>query len=391
MDRKEVPSFRTLSSLSREFLPLALFLATLFGAAGSSIAQHKRRITWTNTGGSAWIPTSAMNWSNGSTPGPFDIAEFDANPTGGATIGINMSSSSTNNGTNNQAVGAIYVSQSRTNALTVNNSSTTAGTLTLNGATVNGISDVILLNNNGGAHNFTIQDGQSPNAAMALALGDNTNNNVILDGSGNSFTISDIIKSASGTTPLTFQGNNTDSAIAITGTSNTFTGTITLSGPEVDFTGAGSFGNANNTIVINGGRLGTASGAVFALASTHAIEVGASAGTSLSVASGGSTVLSYNGVISDLSNGGILVKQGAGTLALGGASTFSGNVSLNNGTIQLTTGANRLPTGTTLDIGQSASANLGTLDLNAQNQQVAGLNSVTGTSCGGQPLRRRTL
>jgi len=44
----------------------------------------------------------------------------------------------------------------------------------------------------------------------------------------------------------------------------------------------------------------------------------------------------------------------------------------------LTTGDNRLPTGAALNVGQSASANLGTFDLNGFNQQVAGLNSVSG-------------
>ena len=89
--------------------------------------------------------------------------------------------------------------------------------------------------------------------------------------------------------------------------------------------------------------------------------------------------MTYNGVLEDKPGStGVLVKQGAGTLALGGVSTFTGSVAINNGTLQLTTGNNRLPTGTMITIGQSASGNVGTLDLNGFNQTLAGLNSVAG-------------
>jgi autotransporter-associated beta strand protein len=89
--------------------------------------------------------------------------------------------------------------------------------------------------------------------------------------------------------------------------------------------------------------------------------------------------LTYNGIIADKPGStGILVKQGAGTLSLGGVSTYSGNTFMNNGTVQLTTGDNRLPTGTVVNIGQSASANLGAFELDGRNQEIAGLNSVGG-------------
>jgi autotransporter-associated beta strand protein len=76
----------------------------------------------------------------------------------------------------------------------------------------------------------------------------------------------------------------------------------------------------------------------------------------------------------------LLVKQGAGTLVLGGASTYSGETFINNGKIQLSTSSDRLPTTTILNLGQAASANLGTFDLNGQSQQIAGLVSTTGTN-----------
>jgi autotransporter-associated beta strand protein len=76
----------------------------------------------------------------------------------------------------------------------------------------------------------------------------------------------------------------------------------------------------------------------------------------------------------------LLAKQGAGTLVLGGASTYSGETFINNGKIQLSTSSDRLPTTTILSLGQAASTNLGTFDLNGQSQQIAGLVSTTGTN-----------
>jgi len=67
-------------------------------------------------------------------------------------------------------------------------------------------------------------------------------------------------------------------------------------------------------------------------------------------------------------------------LRLGGVSTYTGNTAINNGIVQLTTGNNRLPTGTVVSLGQAASANVGTLDLNSRDQQIFGLNSTTGTN-----------
>jgi autotransporter-associated beta strand protein len=116
------------------------------------------------------------------------------------------------------------------------------------------------------------------------------------------------------------------------------------------------------------------------LNSNRGIQVGSTAGTSISVKSATGS-LTYNGIIADKpASTGILVKQGAGTLSLGGVSTFSGNTFINNGTVQLTTGDNRLPAGTVVNLGQSASVNLGVFDLNGRNQEIAGLDSVSGTN-----------
>ena len=140
----------------------------------------------------------------------------------------------------------------------------------------------------------------------------------------------------------------------------------------------GGLGNTANTVNIEGGRLTATTS--FTLTAGRGIQVGNTTGTSIS-AKGGSTVITYNGVIANL-NGetGTFAKQGGGTLALGGVSTYSGDTSINNGTLQLTAGSNRLPAGTAVNIGQVSSTNLGIFDLNGQSQQIAGLNSVTGTN-----------
>ena len=186
---------------------------------------------------------------------------------------------------------------------------------------------------------------------------------------------------------LSFAGSGSGT-INITNAYNSFSGPITINGGEVQFANDGSFGATSgsavtNAIVLDGGRLTAADGAgnavSFTLNANRGIQVGSTAGTSISVVSGGS--LTYNGIIADKTGStGILVKQGKGTLALGAVSTYSGTTAINNGTLQLTTGNNRLPTGTLLSIGQSASNNRGTLDLNGNNQQVAGLNSTFGTT-----------
>ena len=165
----------------------------------------------------------------------------------------------------------------------------------------------------------------------------------------------------------------------ITGTSNTFTGDLSFTGAEVRVANNGSLGNAANNIVINGGRFGIVSGTSFTIPSSRSITVGDAAGTSISTA--GSGTLTYDGVIANISGTtGSWVKQGGGTLSLGGSSTYTGATTISNGTIQLTAGNNRLPVTTVLSLGQATSANVGTFNLGGVDQTVAGLASIVGTN-----------
>lgn len=197
-------------------------------------------------------------------------------------------------------------------------------------------------------------------------------------GNNGTQTFSGVIANTSGN--LTFAANaNTDSGrFELTNTANTFTGEININGGEVRFTTDGSIGNAANDIVIDGGRFSKASDATtVTLGAGRTISIGDGVGTSIS--SPGSGNLTYNGAITNKTGEtGSWAKQGGGVLELGGVSTYTGNTSVNNGTLRLTTGNDRLPTGTVVSLGQAASTNLGTLDLNGRSQEIAGLNSTTG-------------
>ena len=56
--------------------------------------------------------TSTGNWATSVVPGAGDIAQFGVDPTGGTQLGIKFDSTS-NNGTQNQILGAIELTSSR--------------------------------------------------------------------------------------------------------------------------------------------------------------------------------------------------------------------------------------------------------------------------------------
>lgn len=169
------------------------------------LAGTAASIGWSSAGGSAWL--TAGNWTGGSIPGPGDVAQFGANPTG-TTVGINMGQNA-----GAQSVGAIELTSTRASALSVTNSSgTTPGVLTLAGVNVNGTQNVILRNNSG--QTLTLANGATQ--TMGVALGNATDNVIVIDGSGG-ITIASAITgtgrsltlSGTGTGALTLSGANT--------------------------------------------------------------------------------------------------------------------------------------------------------------------------------------
>jgi autotransporter-associated beta strand protein len=214
---------------------------------------------------------------------------------------------------------------------------------------------------------------------VALGGATRTINNTTASGS-RSYT--GIISGAAGS-GLTFSGAGAGQTF-IGNTNNTFSGPITITGSEVVFNNNGAFGSSTS-ITLDGGRLtigSDASGTAIVgatIASNRNIYLGSTSGTTLSV-SGATGVTTYNGVIANkVGSTGQLGKQGAGTLILGGVNTYTGDTSIGNGTVKLDLGNDRLPTGTVVSLGSSGN-NLGALDLNGRNQQIAGLVSVSGTN-----------
>ena len=296
--------------------------------------------------------------------------------------------------------GATYAGGFTLNAGTVIlrgvNAMGSGGALALNGGAVAGSSNRDLTSKYAGGITIggNVQFGEfSTNVALANDTANLTFSNAMSLGAANrtltlgnkgTMTFSGVIQNTSG--GITFAAApGAEASVSgagrfdITGTSNTFTGDLSFTGAEVRFANNGSLGNAANNIVINGGRFGIVSGTSFTIPSSRSITVGNAAGTSISTA--GSGTLTYDGVIANISGTtGSWVKQGGGTLSLGGSSTYTGATTISNGTIQLTAGNNRLPATTVLSLGQAASANVGTFNLGGVDQTVAGLASIVGTN-----------
>jgi autotransporter-associated beta strand protein len=205
------------------------------------------------TNGGSWL--SSGNWTPSGVPTSTGIARFGVNP--GASpfnVGIIMSSISTNNGTNAQIVGAIEVTSARSNPLVIGNSSTTAnGILTLNGISVNSVSNVVLRNNGSGLLTLRNTAG-SGNKTMGVALGNATNNIINIDGTGG-ITISSII---SGSNKLTKSGSG--SGVLTLSGANTYSGGTVIASGTLSLGASGVLADAG-TITLSGGTLRT--GATF--------------------------------------------------------------------------------------------------------------------------------
>jgi fibronectin-binding autotransporter adhesin len=118
---------------------------------------------------------------------------------------------------------------------------------------------------------------------------------------------------------------------------NSYTGGTMVSGGTLALSGTGTLGAATGALVVNSGGtldLGGTSQTVGSLAGTGgSITNGLGAAASLTVNQSGNT--SYAGAIGDGAGAVSLVKQGAGTLTLTGAGTYSGGTTIDGGTLRL--------------------------------------------------------
>jgi len=280
----------------------------------SPAIESRSQIVWVTAVGQAWL--TGGNWAGGLVPNTTDIAQFGTTPTSGVNgIGINMGMP-TNNGLNNQAVGAIEVLAIRPVGVYVGNSSLTNGTLTLNGATVNAINNVILRNNAASLFEITNEQGTfNMGQTMILALNNNTNNIINIDATGG-ITVSCVISGPGKNLTLSGVGN----AIFSLTSANTYTGLTTVS---------------SNTMRLNNAGGGT-------LPATNNILI-----------SGGTLRISSNQTISDLTmTAGAIVIDAGVTLTITGAYNVTGGTINNSGTIKLNGAAISFPgTGVTINNG----------------------------------------
>ena len=137
----------------------------------------------------------------------------------------------------------------------------------------------------------------------------------------------------------------------------------TISEGTLGFTGNSDFGATSGRLTLDGGRLRV--DAVNATIATRPMTITANGGT---IDTNGNNL----GINSVMEGPGGLTKDGAGTLRLFGANTYTGGTTINAGTLQLIS-SNRLAAAGALTI------NGGIFDLNNNNQTVAALSGAGGT------------
>jgi autotransporter-associated beta strand protein len=190
-----------------------------------------------------------------------DVATFGSLASSG-TAGINFNNTTSNNGVGNNSsangsltLSAIVALDTLNKNLTVGKSdtSTFAAALTLNGATVNGVDNVILRNNSANLLTVTGFAGGSGSAPMSLALVNSTNNVINVDAVGG-VTIAAAI---SGASKQITKGGNGAGVFSLTGT-NTYSGNTTVNAGKLRL--APTSGTNN---IASSPKITVASGATF--------------------------------------------------------------------------------------------------------------------------------
>jgi autotransporter-associated beta strand protein len=276
--------------------------------------------------GTEW--TIPANWNvdiNTATehvPGASDTANFG---TAGAAsvIGIDMGGA-TNNGPAHQIVGSVALVSGLGMDITVQNSSSTNGILTLN--SVGGV----LISNTNANRTLTIQNGNSGSLGIELAQ-----SGTIFVGAFSTISISSAISGSGASVNKSGVGT-----LNLTGV-NSYTGSTTVSSGLLNIAAGGSIASPFVTV---------ASGAVMnvagSLSPTTVLTIDGSASlsnTSQSVdfLNGGgalnlqSTALSMNqgNMSGPITGDGSLNKTSTGTFTLGGTNSYSGGTTVSSGTL----------------------------------------------------------
>lgn len=349
----------------------------------------------TNSSTVTWTP--AGTYSTGSAVrtvdiGPGSMLLWSSQPVSGAagTGFIKNGDGTWNIGTMQSGAAPAGFTLNAGRIITTANNGYGNGPLTINGGTWEATGNTVMNATSAtiggdftmeGTGNITIASGTT------ISLGGATRtvtNNV---GGPNNFRSLRGVISGSGAAGLTLGGTG---STFLGNAANTFPGPLTVTGGEVFFNDGGALG-AGTSIVLDGGQItsgSVATGSAPAIASlTNAaidsaktISVTANPRNAIGVY-GSTGVLAFDGVIADRAgSNGSWSKAGSGRLVLGGVSVYSGSTAITNGTLQLALGNDRLPASTVVALGQASGTNTGTLDLNGNNQQIAGLASITGSS-----------
>jgi len=306
-------------------------IATLMTFATTN--TNAANIAFGSAAGSAWL--TASNWTGSTAPTSNDVVQFGANPTSGTTgVGVNAGTSST------IIIQAIEILSTRAANLLIGNSAASSAdlTMTLTGATINSVANVVLRNNS--AFVLTLQNTQGTGGKLTTyVLGNSTDNILQIDGTGG-VTISSVISGAS--RKLTISG--TGAGVVTLSAANTYSGDTTVNN-KLTLSGSGSIANSPNIILASGSTFNVSGlTSPLSLGSTQALRVsatGSSSTATLTVASSKGTTLSAGGILFTAYGGGAtapLTVAGAtaGALALNSAPvTVTATTALTAGTYKL--------------------------------------------------------
>ncbi len=301
----------------------ALLAAAVSAAAVTAInlpsAQAANIVFDGGTAGtsSTWLGTA--NWNPDGVPGASDIAEFSTLGTAVATVGINLNSAATNNGSHNQIIGEILLSGGP-NRVIENSSTTIPGG---NGIlTISGVAGTIISNTSASSI-LTIQQ-TSGKAAIPIAL--LSSGNFEVTNSGASVVINtpitgsfDFTKTGAGL--LTLMGNNTN---------QNGSNSVNLSAGILNIANTSGVGVSGN-ITMTAGQLqsavgtGPSVGGILSLNTASGIVNPGGTGTLGTLALGGLSATGGSNIFNfDLTGAGNdLISLGAGALSLSGTNTLN--------------------------------------------------------------------
>ena len=371
---------RTMKLVQLRHVAFGLALA----GAALCFSDSAQAVIWDAGGGAAstaWYTDT--NWNPDTTSGSWlttDTAQFDNSGT--ATVaGINMATASL-------SIGAIELTSARTRALTVGNSSTTAGTLTLNGATVNSVANTIIRNasgNGGAGSTLTITNNATGTGKTMDLVIPNLNSVIAVDSvSSGTIVIGSNISGAGGLKVVRIAGGT--GQVQLNGT-NTYNGDTIIDSARLRAQNGNGIPNGpgkGNVILqgtilpyIPGSQVGspwlgiTASETINGLSGNGFIDNDSgSVDVTLTVGDNDQTSTFDGEIFNTGSRTMSIAKIGNGTLTLTGNNSYTGNTAVTGGTLKMGN-ANALGHGWLSIVSYGATvtgttATTGTVDLNGQ-------------------------